>query len=459
MNKKDQYVLLITVVTILTLSITVTASMQTGDMNGGSSGGGSSGGGMGGSTDGGMGGGTDGDMDEGMNAPELIISEEGQGGGSGSSVGTETSINDISVPASHPLYSLKLALQDMQELITFNEMQKYALIQKHLEERLTELNYDAKFNNNSNAEKLLERIQAKQEQTRENLNRLSQESRCMQGEDCALKNTNRETMRLYYESKQNMSADVLTRLLNDPSMPVESQKGLLNAINRVAELNVKVETVEVGKENGIMRVKVESVKSAEPVSEGTFVTPTPWAVKQGEGTQPQPQPQIQIQTRTQTEVQSGVQSGQELTVQTRQEGIVNAETGCPEGQERVLSLTGMVCRDIIQTSTSKERLKIKANMSMNYYSEYASTIPFSRAMIFSPVEQKWYSAVVLSDKVYITDESTLTNPEYYVYPTESQILELKELMTKVNSSGGLNWYDKARLFTLWFNMKKTCGAT
>ncbi len=109
---------------------------------------------------------------------------------------------------------------------------------------------------------------------------------------------------------------------------------------------------------------------------------------------------------------------------------------------------------IIAKNLSAGNVSVTANMTMNYYSSSLSIVPFNRAMIYNSVEHKWYAAIITKDMATITDESTLTNPQYYVYPTVEQTIQFTNLMRKINTEGGLGWYDRAQLFSLWFSMNK-----
>lgn len=133
----------------------------------------------------------------------------------------------IKIPPGHIFYWLKLDIEDLQELLSFDAVKKAILKQEHLKNRIDELKYEVYLNGNKNTATLLQKIQEKRLEVEEHID--NSNLRC--GQDsadfaCA------DTIKKVLQSETNKNIEVLNSLLNNPRMPESSKKGLQNAINR-----------------------------------------------------------------------------------------------------------------------------------------------------------------------------------------------------------------------------------
>lgn len=107
------------------------------------------------------------------------------------------------VSPDHPVYRITIIINDLQELLVFNNTQQVILKQQHLESYLKDLNFS---NNNAY---IIEKIKTKQKEV-----------------DDMIPQLNSEHIR---NIKHNQ--EILYNLLNSSTMPLQSKKGLQNAYN------------------------------------------------------------------------------------------------------------------------------------------------------------------------------------------------------------------------------------
>lgn len=103
-----------------------------------------------------------------------------------------------------------------------------------------------------------------------------------------------------------------------------------------------------------------------------------------------------------------------------------------------------------------ERINISANMVQGTYTanpQYLSLLPFTNVAVLDPNEDKWYTITIENDKIIILDYLNRDTPQYYLYPTSSQLSSLESIARKINKNG-ITIKDKIQLLKLWYNIKK-----
>lgn len=116
-----------------------------------------------------------------------------------------------------------------------------------------------------------------------------------------------------------------------------------------------------------------------------------------------------------------------------------------EGLENTLNMT-------MKYPTSK----ISANMVQGEYSInplYLSMLPFTTIAVADPNENKWYTITVENDKIIILDYLIKETPQYYIYPTPSQVESFENIARHINKDG-MTIQDKIRVFKLWYDIEK-----
>lgn len=177
-----------------------------------------------------------------------IQNAPGSGGGGGAETAipqnqgvTTTTTITVKVPNTPPdsiLYPVKLWIEDAQETLQGIVSGKEAMLklkEQHLQNRMDELQYEARFNNNKNSAKLLQRIQTKRLEIEEEFDKLknSCEPNCGQaGGEATFKTKEANDLYVQYSAQVRHNTEVLNGLLNSPTMPAASKNGLMNAVNR-----------------------------------------------------------------------------------------------------------------------------------------------------------------------------------------------------------------------------------
>ena len=103
-----------------------------------------------------------------------------------------------------------------------------------------------------------------------------------------------------------------------------------------------------------------------------------------------------------------------------------------------------------------ERINISANMVQGTYTanlQYLSLLPFTNVAVLDPNEDKWYTITIENDKIIILDYLNRDTPQYYLYPTSSQLSSLESIARKINKNG-ITIKDKIQLLKLWYSIKK-----
>jgi hypothetical protein len=256
----------------------------------------------------------------------------------------------ISIPPGHVLYEVMIAVEDIQELLTLDPVRKVLLKQKHLNQRVRELEEDAVKKKTRNAVLILKKLQMKRMEIDEALEGLKPKcADVVTGEITPCMEFDRNsTKKTIYMAVKRQNTDVLTRLVESDKMPEQSKEGLRNAIEK---------------------------------------------------------------------------SGLKIT-------------------EQIVTDTG----DVVQ-----------ANMTQSYKSTAISYVPFKSAMVYVKGTDKWYSVVISANSATVSDEVSLTNPDYYIYPTQSQMNELMRIANSVNAKKKLSWQDSAAIVKLWIDMPKKKG--
>lgn len=251
----------------------------------------------------------------------------------------------------HILYDTRIAVEDLQEILTFDPTHRILLKQAHLNARIKELEQDAITKNNKNAAKILAKLQTKRMEIDADLEDLK--PRCADVETggitaCKDFGTDSENLgkKSIYDAVKRQNYAVLGKLLESEKMPEQSKKGLTNAIEK-----------------------------------------------------------------------SGLKSEIEEHNET-----------------------------------------ITANMTQSYRSTAISYIPFRTAMVIIKGTEKKYAIVIRSNEITISDEMQLSNPDYYLYPTQSQTADLFKLAENVNLKKKLSWQDSIKLMSLWMEIQKKQGS-
>lgn len=235
-----------------------------------------------------------------------------------------------------PLYDLKLIFEDIHEAVTLPIQDKLTLRQEHLQSRLNELQYEVRNNYNKNTKKLLQRIQIKQLEIEESLATI--QSSCPLDACYVINKGFKENISEYRNYINNHGQEVITTLINNPSMPEQSRKGLENALNM----------------------------------------------------------------------------------------------------------------------TAKYQTRISANMVQGTYSIdpiYTSILPFTTIAVLDPNKNKWYTITIENDKIIILDYLSNDQPQYYIYPTSSQLQSFENIVKHINKNS-LTIQDKIQIFKLWYSIKK-----
>lgn len=271
----------------------------------------------------------------------------------GTDTTTQTGVDGlISIPPGHILYEIEIFVEDVEEALTLDLTRKVLLKQKHLNERVKELEEDAVKKNNRNAVKILKKLQTKRMEIDEALEELK--PKCADiatGDITPCKDfEGKSNKREIYEGIKRQNINVLTRLIESDKMPEQSRTGLRNAIEK-----------------------------------------------------------------------SGLQIRE------------NAETD--EG-------------DIVQ-----------ANMTQSYRSTAISYVPFRTAMVYVQGTNKRYSVVIGANSATISDEVSLSSPDYYIYPTQAQMNELVRIANSINTKKKLSWQDSAAVIRLWIDIPKKKGGS
>lgn len=241
-----------------------------------------------------------------------------------------------SIMPDNPFYDLKLIFEDIHEAMTLSLQDKLTLRQEHLQSRLNELQYEARNNYNKNTERLLQRIQIKQLEIEESLATI--QNSCPSDACYVMNKGFKENITEYRNYINNHSQEVITALINNPSMPEQSREGLENALNM----------------------------------------------------------------------------------------------------------------------TVKRQTRISANMVQGAYSInpiYTSILPFTTVSVLDPNENKWYTITIENGKIIILDYLSNDQPQYYIYPTSSQLQSFENIAKHINRDG-LTIQDKIQLFRLWYSIKK-----
>jgi len=130
--------------------------------------------------------------------------------------------SSVTIPPGHIFYGLKISLENLQEMLTFNVQNKLLLKQQHLEDRLSEVQY-LSFQSTlrpSDVETALNEAQTKTIEIEEMRNNVNITTTC-----------NPDPNSPPYCDTLSHSQYVLNNLLNSPTMPIQSKIGLQNAIN------------------------------------------------------------------------------------------------------------------------------------------------------------------------------------------------------------------------------------
>jgi len=120
-------------------------------------------------------------------------------------------------------------------------------------------------------------------------------------------------------------------------------------------------------------------------------------------------------------------------------------------------LTNAIEKSGLKSEIAEATTTISANMTQSYRSSAISYIPFKTAMIFIKGTDKKYAIVIRSNEITISDEMELSSPDYYLYPTQSQVTDLFKLAENVNLKKKLSWQDSIKLMNLWMEIQKKQG--
>jgi hypothetical protein len=137
------------------------------------------------------------------------------------------------------------------------------------------------------------------------------------------------------------------------------------------------------------------------------------------------------------------------------------DTSMPEQSHNGLvnALNNTILRystNIKDTNPTPSTINISANIVQGTYQvnpTYLSILPFTSASILDPNENKWYSISVKNNQVIILDYLNKDTPQYYLYPTSSQMSSFSSIASHINKNG-LGFGDKIDMFKLWYGIKK-----
>lgn len=120
-------------------------------------------------------------------------------------------------------------------------------------------------------------------------------------------------------------------------------------------------------------------------------------------------------------------------------------------------LTNAITKSGLKSEIEKPEGTVTANMVQTYKSTAISYIPFRTAMVNIKGTGKQYAIILGSNQATISDEIVLSSPDYYIYPTESQMNKLMELAKSINTKKKLSWQDSIKLMNLWMEIEKKAG--
>lgn len=82
----------------------------------------------------------------------------------------------------------------------------------------------------------------------------------------------------------------------------------------------------------------------------------------------------------------------------------------------------------------------------------SNLIPFKTAMVLDARTNEWISFVISKNSIKISSQ-TLTTPNYKLYPTPQQIIELENIINDINNNG-VNLKNQIQISVLWIQIKK-----
>jgi hypothetical protein len=121
------------------------------------------------------------------------------------------------------------------------------------------------------------------------------------------------------------------------------------------------------------------------------------------------------------------------------------------GLRNAIEWSGLKVDEKVETDKGEV---VQANMTQSFRSTAISYVPFKTASIYLKKTNTWYSIIVNADSVTISDEITLSSPQYYLYPTESQMNELVKIANNINANKRMAWKDSIRIMNLWMEISK-----
>ncbi len=121
-------------------------------------------------------------------------------------------------------------------------------------------------------------------------------------------------------------------------------------------------------------------------------------------------------------------------------------------------LTNAITKSGLKSEIEIPDVAITANMVQTYRSSAISYIPFRTAMVNIKGTNKQYAIVLGSNQATISDEMVLSSPDYYIYPTQSQMNKLTDLAKSINTKKRLSWQDSMTLMNLWIEIEKKAGS-
>lgn len=126
-------------------------------------------------------------------------------------------------------------------------------------------------------------------------------------------------------------------------------------------------------------------------------------------------------------------------------------------EQAKIGLTNAITKSGLKSEIEVPDVAITANMVQTYRSSAISYIPFRTAMVNIKGTNKQYAIVLGSNQATISDEMVLSSPDYYIYPTQSQMNKLMDLAESINTKKKLSWQDSMTLMNLWMEIEKKAG--